>query len=221
MKSILIYNCVYLCVTCNVKHNAATMSWKIYLIVISNALNVQISDIPKKIGLKNLKPQNEISLMEAQYNDGGISIGKYEDKIIIVSSELVFDVLENPKMKTKNKLIESFPKSQITTIVSAYLVYGLSIIDNGYESRKKMTSDSERVFDYGEKTMEEIECYNETLKNKDLINSFKEEFPKNYQTIIEEYSFENSIFRITKRFFGKQIDEDGSAFENIKMTYYK
>lgn len=197
------------------------MSWKIYLIVISNATNIEINDIPKILGFENLTPQKEISLMEAQYQDDGVSIAKYEDKIVIVSPKLVFDVLENPKSRIKEELIKNFPKSQIVTLTSAYLVYGLNIIDKGVEIRKKMVSDSEKYFDFGEKTPEEIECYEETLHDKELIEGFKEESPKNLEDTVENYSFENALFKISERFFDKPINEQGSKFENIKATFFK
>jgi hypothetical protein len=65
------------------------MGWKIYLIIISNANNINTTDIPKKVGLNNLKPAKEISIHEAHYAKG-TSIGKYGDKIFIVSQDLVF-----------------------------------------------------------------------------------------------------------------------------------
>ncbi|QQV04344.1 MULTISPECIES: hypothetical protein [Chryseobacterium] len=103
------------------------MSWKIYIIVITNSINIQLSEIPKKIGMENLSMKKEVTLMQAQYEDKGFSIGKYEDKIFIVSQQLVFDFLEKEDSDFKQKLLLSFPNSEIAVLTLGYGVHGYSL----------------------------------------------------------------------------------------------
>ena len=65
------------------------MGFQIYIIAITNATNVSVTDIPKKIGFDELNSGKEISLNEAQ-RENGISIGKYNETIFIVCADLVF-----------------------------------------------------------------------------------------------------------------------------------
>lgn len=114
------------------------MGWKIYLIAISNAANINAADIPKKLGFNNLKPTKEISIHDAQY-EPGISIGKYTDKVFIVSSDLVFKFFEKNPSDFERKLSSEFPESEIAIIVinETSSLYGYSIITNGQRRRTK------------------------------------------------------------------------------------
>ncbi len=200
------------------------MSWKIYLIIITNSLNIQINDIPKKLGFENLKEKEEISIMEAQNKLEGISVAKIEDKIVIVSSNLAFDILENKDQKIKNKLIQLFPDSEITTLVSAFGVNSFSVIQNGKEIRKKMVSDSPNKIDIGEKLNEEIECYNRIIKDESILETAKEIAATGEMTfddVIDYNVTEETVFKLTKRYFTNPVNEQNSDFDKVKMSYFK
>ncbi|WP_294231279.1 hypothetical protein [uncultured Chryseobacterium sp.] len=200
------------------------MSWKIYLIIITNSLNIQINDIPKKLGFENLKEKEEISIMEAQNKSEGISIAKIDDKILIVSSNLAFDILENKDQKIKNKLIQLFPGSEITTLVSAFGVNSFSVIQNGKEIRKKMVYDSPTKIDIGEKLNEEIECYNRIIKDESILETAKEIAATGEMTfddLIDYNVTEETVFKLTKRYFKNAINQQNSDFDKVKMSYFK
>lgn len=199
------------------------MSWKIYLIIITNAINIQINDVPKKIGFGTLKPNKEISIMQAQNNMTGLSIGKLDDKIIIVSPQLIFDILENDNQVLKNNLIKLFPDSEIAILVSAYNVNSYSIIQNGNEIRKKILTDSFKI-NIGQKLPEEIQCYNRIIKDEFILESAKEASKNgemNFDDFIDFNVTEETVFELTKRYFSNSINSpEGSNFTTIKMTYY-
>lgn len=200
------------------------MSWKIYLIIITNSLNIQFNDIPKKLGFENLKEKEEISIMEAQNKLEGISVAKIEDKIVIVSQNLAFDILENKDQKIKNKLIQLFPDSEITTLVSAFGVNSFSVIQNGKEIRKKMVSDSPNKIDIGEKLNEEIECYNRIIKDESILETAKEIAATGEMTfddVIDYNVTEETVFKLTKRYFMNAVNQQNSDFDKVKMSYFK
>lgn len=197
------------------------MSWKIYLIVITNSINTQLSEIPKMIGLNNLTSKKEVTMMEAQYKEKGVSIGKYEDKIFIVSQQLVFDLLEKDNSDLKQKLIKSFPNSEIAILTLGYGVHGYSIIQDKKVIRTKVGFDLKSSIDFGDKLSEEIEAYNEISNDKELIAEIKEESPDDLQSIINENTGEDTVFRLTKRYFKERIDKDGSDFDKITLLYYE
>ncbi|SHF33948.1 hypothetical protein [Chryseobacterium takakiae] len=196
------------------------MSWKIYLVVITNAVYSNLAELPEKIGVGHLNPKKEVSIMEAQYLDKGMSIGKYEDKIIIVSSPLVFDLLEKKDSEVRNKLFKIFPKSEIAVLTTGY-VNGYSIIKDGITLRTYVIADLKSFVNYGQKLAEEIEAYNEISSDKDLMNMIREESPEDLEAVINENVGESTVFKLTKRYFNQRIDEEGSAFENIILTHYE
>ena len=199
------------------------MGWKIYLITITNAANVNTTDVPKKLGLDNLKPTKEISIHEAQYEDG-VSIGKYGDKIFIVSPELVFKFYDKTPSDFEKKLSAEFPNSEIVviTINQTSDLYGYSIIKNGSRQRTKSGADLELYVDYGDNLPEEIEISKEKLFGDDELREMKADYSKDElkKVIEQEISF-RTTFRLTKRYFGKQFDETGSDYEKIKVTKFE
>jgi hypothetical protein len=197
------------------------MSWKINLIVITNTNYVQLSEITEKIGRDNLNSKKTISMPQAQYEDKGVSIGKFEDKIFIVSQELVFDLLEKENTDIEKKILQSFPDSEIAVLTLGYGVHGYSIIRNKRIVRRKVGFDLKSSVDQGEKLPEEVEAYNEVSNNKELIDEVTEYSPNDLQGIINENAGEETVFKLTKRYFKQRIDEDGSNFDKITLFYYE
>ena len=199
------------------------MGWKIYLIAITNAANVNTTDVPKKIGLDNLKPTKEISIHEAQY-ESGVSIGKYGDKIFIVSSDLVFKFYDKTPSDFEKKLSAEFPNSEIAviTINQTSDLYGYSIIKNGKRQRTKSGADLELYVDYGDILPEEIEVSKEKLFDDEELKEMKEDYSKDElkKVIDQEISF-RTTFRLTKRYFGLPFDHTGSDYEKIKVTKFE
>ena len=199
------------------------MGWKIYLIAITNAANINTADVPKKLGLDNLKPTKEINIHEAQY-ERGISIGKYGDKIFIISSDLVFKFYDKKPSDLEKKLSAEFPNSEIAVIAINQTsdLYGYSIIKNGKRQRTKSGADLELYVDYGDKLPEEIEISKEKLFDDEGLKEMKEDYSKSeLKKVLEQEIIFRTTFRLTKRYFGKQFDEPGSDYENIKVTMFE
>ena len=199
------------------------MSWKIYLIIISNANNINTTDIPKKIGLDNLKPTKEISIHDAQYAKG-TSIGKYGDKIFIVSQDLVFNFYDKTPSDFEKKICDSFPNSEIAvlTLNGTVDLYGYNIIKDGKRLRVKSGADLDLYVDYGEKLPEEITISKEKLFDDEEFKEIKGDNTKEQvKKIIDQEISVRTTFRLTKRYLGKQFDETGSDYEKIMVTLYE
>ena len=199
------------------------MGWKIYLIVITNATNVNVRDVPQKLGLDSLKPTKEISIHDAQY-DGGVSIGKYGDKIFVVSSELVFKFYGKTPSDFEKKITAEFPNSDIAAILINQTsdLYGYSIIENGKRRRTKSGADLELYVDTGDKLPEEIEISKEKLFDDDEMEEMKEDYSKaELKKVIEQEISFRTTFRLTKRYFREQFDDSDSDYEKIMMTKFE
>jgi hypothetical protein len=199
------------------------MGWKIYLIAITNAGNVNTTDVPKKLGLDNLKPTKEINIHDAQYEQG-IFIGKNGDKIFIVCSDLVFKFYDKTPSDFEKKISAAFPNSEISviTINQTSDLYGYSVIKNGKRLRVKSGADLELYVDYGDKLPEEIEISKEKLFDDDELQEMQEDYSKDelQKVLDQEISF-RTTFRLTKRYFGKQFDQTGSDYEKVKVTKFE
>lgn len=199
------------------------MSWKIYLIIISNASNISTSEVPQKIGLGNLKPTIEISMGEAQY-ENGISIGKYGDKIFIVSQTYVFKFYDKTPSEFEKRLCESFPNSEIAvlTLNGTVDLYGYNIIKNSKRLRVKSGADLDLYIDFGDKLPEELAISNEKIFSDDELKDIKNDLStKEFQKLLDQEISIRTTFRLTKRYFGKQVDEAGSDYEKIRVTLYE
>ena len=197
------------------------MSWKLYLIIISNAADTNPAEVPAKIGFKNLKPHDKINLSEAQRSEI-LSIGKHNGNIIIVSYQLVFQFYTQPPSDFEKKLIESFPNSEIAALTYNGTVdlYGYNIINNGERQRVKHGADLSIYIDEGEKLPEEIEISKGQLFDKEELEDMKQRLTKNeLQEFIDEEISIRTTFRLTSRYFGKELDQMENL-EEIMLTQY-
>ena len=198
------------------------MSWKIYLIIISNVNNINTADVPRKIGMDSVKSSKEISIHEAQYAKG-TSIGKYGDKIFIVSQDLVFQFYDKTPSAFEKRICDSFPNTEIAvlTLNGTVDLYGYNIIKNGKRQRVKSGADLDLYVDYGDKLPEELEIAKEKIFDEDEIKDIKADNSKEqFQKILEQEISIRTTFRLTKRYFGKQFDMAGSDYEKIKVMLY-
>jgi len=199
------------------------MGWKIYLIIISNANNINTTDVPKKIGLDDLKPTKEITILDAQFAKG-ISIGKYGDKIFIVSQDLVFKFYDKTPSAFEKRICDSFPNSEIAvlTLNGTVDLYGYNIIKDGKRQRVKSGADLELYVDYGDKLQEEITISKEKIFDEEELKDIEGDNSKEQvQKIIDQEVSIRTTFRLTKRYFGKQFDQVGSDFEKIMVTQFE
>lgn len=199
------------------------MSWKLYLIIISNAININTTDVLQRIGMNNLKPKKEISMHEAQYMEG-ISIGKYGDNIFIVSQDLVFRFYDKTASAFEKKICDSFPNSEIAvlTLNGTVDLYGYNLIRNGKRQRVKSGADLDLYIDYGEKLSEEIAISKEKIFEKEELKEIKANHSNDeFKKIVDQEISIRTIFRLTKRYFGLQFTEAGSDYEKIKVMLYE
>lgn len=198
------------------------MSWKIYLIIISNASNINTTEIPQKIGLHNIKPTKEISMHEAQFAKG-ISIGKYNDKIFIVSQDLIFKFYDKTPSEFEKRICDSFPNSEIAALALNGTVdlYGYNIIKRGRRERVKSGADLNVYVDYGNKLPEEVAISNEKIFDAEELNEIREDNSKEgVQKILDQEISMRTTIRLTKRYFVKEFDEVGSDYSKIMMLLY-
>jgi hypothetical protein len=204
------------------------MGFKIYIIAITNAVNVSVTDIPKKIGFDELKPENEISINEAQ-RENGISIGKHNETIFIVCADLVFQFYNKEQSDLEKRLIKEFPESEIAILALDQTTdfFGYNIISKGKRQRVVSGVDSELEIDFGEKIPEESEVtkdpfFNFFLEELNEIKAIDKDFTeKKMKSAIKHEIGVRSFFKLTSRYFEKAIDEIGSNFSKIKVTRFE
>jgi hypothetical protein len=175
------------------------MGWKIYLIIISNVANNNTADIPQKIGMSNVQPGKEISINEAQYAEG-TSIGKYEDKIFIISQALVFKFYDKTPSDFEEKICEAFPNSEIAILALNGTVdlYGYNIIKNGKRQRVKSGADLDLYINYGDHLPEELAVSKEEIFDKEELIEIKADNSKEQSNkIIDQEISIKTTFRLT------------------------
>jgi hypothetical protein len=199
------------------------MGWKLYLIIITNAANVNTTEIPAKLGLESIKPTKEINLLEAQ-TSRKTCIGKHGGNIYIVSEELVFKFYDKAPSEFEKKLSAAFPKSDIAvlTLNSTVDLYGYSIISNGNRQRIKFGADSELYVDFGNKLQEEMDISKEKLFDDDELKEMKADMSKaDFKKMVDQEISFRTTNRLTGRYLGKQIDQKGSLIGSIKVFQYE
>ena len=197
---------------------------KLYLIVITNAINISISNVKREFGLGSLAPGNEISLFKAQYNTKGICLGKYNDKILIVSQEKVFDFYNARISSFEKRICELFPNSEIAvlTLNSTVDLYGYAIMEKGVRKRIKSGADNDVYIDYGTKIKEEDDIAREKIFDDGEVVEMKLEYSKKIiqKMIAQEVSI-RVTYRLLTRYFGNDEKEIERNFDAIKLVEYQ
>jgi len=197
---------------------------KLYLIIITNAINTSISNVKSDLGLSNLVPGNEISLFKAQYNGKGICIGKYNDKILIVSQEKVFNFYDKAISSFEKQICDLFPNSEITvlTLYSTVDLYGYAIIEKGVRQRIKSGADNDVYIDYGNKIKEEDDIAKEKIFDDSEMAEMEREYSKNdIKKMVDKEISVRVTSRLLRRYFGKDEKEIDSNFDSIKLVEYQ
>lgn len=132
---------------------------KFFVIIILNSPNISTIDVAKKIGY-NKPHSNEITsgILAAGY-ENGVSIGKYNDMVLIVSPKLVFDFFNKKPSEFERKINTEFPESEIVVLLYNGMTecYGYNIINKGKRKRiKKYCERSESYIDFGKQLTQEI-----------------------------------------------------------------
>ena len=192
---------------------------KFYLIIITHALNMSVATVKAKLGLDNLKPITEISFYNAQSVDKGICIGKYEDKILIVSQEKIFGLFGKDVTPFEKGITELFPKSEIAalTLYDTVDLYGYSIIQDGKRVRVKSGADSKVYIDIGDKLKEE----NDVLKTEIFSPDEMKEMKQKYTSKEVERFVENEVgVRVTHALLLKYFN-NYEVLDKIQLTEYQ
>ena len=204
------------------------MGFKIFIIAITNCVNVNTIDIPSKIGFNELQSGKEISIRDAQY-ENGVFIGKHDDTIFIVSSELVFQFYNDKPSELEKKLIKEFPNSEIAilTLDQTTDFYGYNIISNGERRRVRYGGGTEIEIDFGEKLPEELEIPKDPFfglfleELKELKATDKSFTDKQMKVEIEQEIGVRTFFKLTSRYFKNAIDENGTIYTKINVTKFE
>jgi len=198
------------------------MSLKLYLIIITNAANINLTELPAKLDIKG-QPGQTITLAEAQYRDSP-SVGYYGDKIIIVSGEKVFDFYEKTSTAREKQLCALFPKSEIVVLAlnSTVDLYGFSLIRNGQRVRVKSGNDEQQFINDGEPLIEEQQLVTNPPFSPEEMNTIAADHPdKNEREhyLDMEYSVKTVEILIGK-YLGQETTGYQRLFNQIKVTTY-
>jgi len=169
--------------------------------------------------LDNLKPITEVSFYSAQSVDKGICIGKYEDKILIVSQDRIFGWYEKEATPFERQIISLFPNSEIAalTLYDTVGLYGYSIIKDGKRVRIKSGADSEVYIDIGDKLKEEDDVIKKEIFSPDEMKEMKQKYTAGE---VERF-VENEVgVRVTSALLLRYFT-NYEVFDKITLTEYQ
>lgn len=172
------------------------------------------------IGLMKLKVVKEVSLFEAQFTRNLICAGRYEDKIILVYPEKLFDLLDEKVSPLEQVIVKTFPQSEVVILGlnSTVSLYGFSIINNGERQRIKCGADGDVYVDFGKELPEEAAIKKEQIfgveETKEMQEGYDDEMIKK---IIDNEVGIRVTSRLLQRFFGEEV---GTAFNKIRLIEY-
>jgi hypothetical protein len=192
---------------------------KLYLIIITHALSVNLATVKAKLGVDTLKFIKEINLYDAQSIDKGICIGKYDDKIIIVSQDKVFGFYEKDLVPFEKQLTGLFPNSEIValTLDDTVDLYGYSIIQDGKRFRVKSGADSEVYIDVGNKLKEEDDVLKKDIFSPDEMKEMKQKYTsKEVERFVENEVGVRVTYALLLRYFNNY-----QVFDKIQLTEYQ
>lgn len=197
---------------------------KLYLIIISHVINVNIENTKTNFGLDDLKAIGELRLYEAQSISDSCCIGIYNDNLLIVSPDRVFDFYDTNISVFEKRLCESFPKSEIAvlTLNSVVNLYGYTLIENGLRKRTKSGADGDVYIDFGDKIKEEYDIGKEKMFSDEDIKEMKSEYSSaEMEKIIDNERGVRVTNRLLKRYFGTDENAIYHIFSTIQLTQYK
>jgi hypothetical protein len=192
---------------------------KFYLIIITHALNMSIANVKAKLGLDDLKPIAEVSFYNAQSIEKGVCIGKYDDKILIVSQDKIFGFYEREVAPFEKHITSLFPDSEIAalTLYDTVDLYGYSISQNGKRIRVKSGADSEVYINTGNKLKEEDDVLKEEIFSADEMKEMKQK----YTSKEVEHFVENEVgVRVTHALLLRYFN-NYEVFDKIRLTEYQ
>jgi hypothetical protein len=192
---------------------------KFYLIIITHALNMSIANVKAKLGLDTLKPIAEVSFYNAQSIDKGICIGKYDDKILIVSQDRIFGFYEKEATSFEMQMTSLFPNSEIAalTLYDTVDLYGYSIIQDGKRVRVKSGADSEVYIDVGNRLKEEEDVLKKEIFSADEMKEMKQKYTsKEVERFVENEVGVRVTHALLLRYFNNY-----QVFDKIQLTEYQ
>ena len=136
---------------------------KLYLIIVTNALNVQLDTLKEHLGYENMMPVEVVDLFEAQLIGSGVCLGSYGDRLLIVDPFQVCEFFSEGISTYECNICKLFPYSDIVALnlYSVVDMYGYSIIKEGKRVRTKWATDDEIYIDIGERIAEEDDLEND------------------------------------------------------------
>jgi hypothetical protein len=192
---------------------------KLYLIIITHALSANLATVKAKVEFDTLKLIKEINLYDAQSIDKGICIGKYDDKIVIVSQDKVFGFYEKEVTPFEKQLTVLFPNSEIAALTLYDIVdlYGYSIIQGGKRVRVKSGADSEIYIDIGNRLKEEDDVLKEDIFSPDEMKEMKQKYTsKEVERFVENEVGVRVTHALLLRYFNNY-----QVFDKIQLTEYQ
>lgn len=199
------------------------MGWKTSMVIVNNKSLFSNKEILNELGYTELKKIGTTTLEDAIYPTAGeLFIGRYKNNIIICEDDLaykaLFEELSNEEFLL-NELIKKNTEICALVLHSSNNIYGYSISKNGKRVRVKVgSSDDGVITDYGIPLSEETELLNSIIVIEEK-GELKEK--RNLDVFSHDQLGEELVFKLTKRYFGKQLDMADDDLFNLKMTNYK
>lgn len=178
------------------------MGWKIYTTFIKIKEKVEINnDFVKSLGFKNFDFTEKTEFIFGP-KIGELFIGVFKDYLMIANSHLSFEFEQESKSATESKILSIFPNSEIINIHIGHIL-SFCLFENGKKIRRKSVAD-EIYESSGELIKEELYWKNHELIDKEEFDHFTKQ---EYQIELENRVTYETCFELTKRIFGKRLDE--------------
>jgi hypothetical protein len=201
------------------------MSWKASMLIIENKNNFSNNEhLLDVLGLTGFAYTEDTDLDSSLWpGDESISIGYYNDNIIVCDDCLILDDFISDQQTEREKLLTNlFPNSEILAVACTGTTnfHGYAFIKNGKKLRvKSLNADDGFYYDIGEPIEEEKSIYSKS----EIINGKRfwkfDNLPGDL--FAENQLMEEFTFGIAKRLLGVRMDHEESDFLMEEVIFKK
>jgi hypothetical protein len=197
---------------------------KLFLIIITHVININVSQLKTYIGLDSLSAGSEISFFDAQFTEKGIYYGTYKDNILIVSNKKALQFYYKDASTFEKTISTLAPNIEVTalTLDDANNFYGYSLIKDGVRQRVKAGTDTEVFVDEGKPIPEEEALLKANLISGNELETMKAKHGEAYTNKQIGYEVGKRVaIKLLTHFFGNNMDEVAENLNKVLLIEYK
>ncbi len=198
------------------------MGWKIYVVAVLNVGSVDIdSSLLESMGFQGFE-YVENSTFDFNPKSGETFVANYNGNLLIANQDFGFEFAKTFQTEMEKTLLRRFPQSEIIQVTISY-INSYSVFVNGKKTRLREAGD-EIYQDFGVPLPEEIKLRGQTLITEEDLNIMRKEEDMSDIEIEEQIEFAvtyETAFELTRRIFGKRLDEFDKEEYNFEGARFK